>query len=604
MGIRWYIDYKNELFRYLLILWLALVCVFGSGASAYPAILKVGLADEPKTLNPFASKDIWALKVLSFCYQRLYYPNPAGDELVPWLASDRPVWDPETNAVTVRLREALWDDGSPFTADDVVYTAEVIRRFRIPGYWSNWEPVTEIEALDPRTVRITLKGPVATLWDRTLTTFVIQKARWGALFDRAEKALQDGLKARETAGQGKAKVTSAALAKPLQMISSYFNSRPESLGPFAFQQWERGSFIYLKRNEHFFARNGKIDGYLVGPHLDGILLKLYMNMDMAILALKRGDIDYLWWGIESGYLEDLKKNPRIKIYSVLKGGYRYLGLNLRRPGLRDRSFRHAVAHLIDKDFIIRRILHNQGVRLDTLVPPDNARYFCQDTPRYGVGLSWRERVEKARAILHRVGYRWEVEPVGGDVTGHYVTEGEGLKLPDGQPFPRLSIMSPPADYDAQRAQTANLIQQWLKGFGVPVTWRPLSFGAMTRKVRDHAFDLFVSGWGALGRDPDYLRSFFHSRGDRPGGKNMVGYHNPQFDHSADLQAVTMNLQKRCELIFRLQEILMHDLPYIPLYVPMNLEGVRADRYQGWVTMPGGIGNLWSFIQVKPTGTKK
>ena len=51
--------------------------------------------------------------------------------------------------------------------------------------------------------------------------------------------------------------------------------------------------------------------------------------------------------------------------------------------------------------------------------------------------------------------------------------------------------------------------------------------------------------------------------------------------------------------FRLQELLMEDLPYIPLYVPMNLEGVRIDRFQGWVEMTGGIGNLWSFVQVKP-----
>jgi ABC-type transport system substrate-binding protein len=161
------------------------------------------------------------------------------------------------------------------------------------------------------------------------------------------------------------------------------------------------------------------------------------------------------------------------------------------------------------------------------------------------------------------------------------------------------LLTPPADYDAQRAQTGNLIQQWLRDFGVPVNWKPMAFSAMVKKVDDRDFDFFVSGWGALGQDPDYLRSFFHSKGDVPDGKNSVGYRNPEFDQLADLQAATMDQKERQKLVYRLQEILMEDLPYIPLYVPMNLEGVRIDRFQGWVEMAGGIGNLWSFLKAKP-----
>ena len=242
------------------------------------------------------------------------------------------------------------------------------------------------------------------------------------------------------------------------------------------------------------------------------------------MALKRGDIDYLWWGIESGYVDDLMKDPNIKIYSGLKGGYRYLAYNMKRPPVDDLAFRKALALLVDKEFIVKRILHDQGERLDTLVPPDNTLFFNPNTPKYGEGLGWKDRVATARDMLKEAGYTWDVEPVGGGVTGQFDPRGEGFKLPEGKPCDEMyPAHTPPADYDAQRAQAGNLIQQWMNGFGIPVSWRPMAFGAMIKKVRaDRDFDFFVSGWGALGMDPDYLRSFFHSSADRAKGKNSGG----------------------------------------------------------------------------------
>jgi peptide/nickel transport system substrate-binding protein len=587
---------RRRLNIYILGLTLALVglMLVGSGPS-HAATLKVGLMDEPKTLNPFAARDVWSAKVLTFLYQRLYYREPKTDELVPWLASDQPVWDPDTNTVTFHLKEAQWADGSPFSAEDVLFTADLIRRFRLPKYYRNWDFVTKVEAPDPHTVRLTLEQPMAILYDRTLSTFIVQKKHWAPVVEKAEKALQEALAAQQAQGKAGNEALEAALAKPLEILTTYSNDNPESMGPFTFKQWQKGAFVHLVRNERFFALNGGIAGHPVGPHVDDILMKIYGNMDTAILALKKGDIDYLWWSIESGYLKDLEKDPDIKIFSTLKSGYRYLSFNFNRPPLGDKIFRQAVAYLVDKAFIVQRVLHREGVRLDTVVPPDNAIFFNPDTPTYGKELTWKAKVQKAHDMLVEAGYSWEVEPVPGELTGQYLSVGKGLKMPSGEPVPSMNLLTPPADYDPQRAQAGNLIQQWLQGFGVPINWRPMSFGAMIKQVRkEQDFDMFVSGW-SLGPDPDYLRSFFHSGSSR----NSGGYNNPLFDELVVKQATIMDVQERRQLVFRLQQILMEDLPYIPLYVPINLEGVRTDRFQGWVDMQGGIGNLWTFLQVKP-----
>lgn len=579
---------------------VVVLSVFFLLGNSQGTIVKVGLMEEPKTLNVLGAKDIWASKVLLLAYQRLYYKDPSGKKLIPWLASDEPVWDPTSKTITFHLRDASWDDGTPFTSEDVVFTAELITRFRIPDYWNNWYFVERVEAPDPKTVRLYLTKPMAIVWERTLTTVVLQKSRWKDIADRAQRLLEDNLKAQEAAGKSRAQAYVAALAKPLELLTSHPVVKPESTGPFVVQTWQKGAYIHMRKNERFFGLNKEIGGHKVGPYLEGVIFKIYANTDTAILALKKGDIDYLWWGIESGYLEDLRGNPKIHIYSSLKSGYRYLGFNLRKPPMKDLAFRRAVAFLVDKDFIVQRILHNQGCKLNTVVPPTNPQYCLHNPPLYGDSMSWRERVERAKKELKDAGYSWEVEPSGGEVPGRFTKKGVGLRLPGGEPVPSLNLLTPPADYDAQRAQAGNMIQQWLRDFGVPVNWRPMAFSALVKKVEvEREFDMFVSGWGALGQDPDYLRSFFHSRGDVPEGKNACGYRNPEFDRIAELQVETMDQREREALVGKLQEILMKDLPYIPLYVPMNLEGVRADSLEGWVEMPGGIGNLWSFLNLRP-----
>jgi len=49
----------------------------------------------------------------------------------------------------------------------------------------------------------------------------------------------------------------------------------------------------------------------------------------------------------------------------------------------------------------------------------------------------------------------------------------------------------------------------------------------------------------------------------------------------------------------LMKDLARDLPYVPLYNPKLIEAVRNDRFNGWVDTVGGIGNVWSFLQIKP-----
>jgi ABC-type transport system substrate-binding protein len=180
-----------------------------------------------------------------------------------------------------------------------------------------------------------------------------------------------------------------------------------------------------------------------------------------------------------------------------------------------------------------------------------------------------------------------------------MVRGEEIILPDGNPMERFTILTPPSDYDPNRAMTGIMIQEWLRMAGIPARSKPMTFSSLTQQVNAyHQFDMFVLGYGNLSLDPDYLRNFFHSSNDRKRGWNASGYHNPDFDRIADESSRTMDIDKRKELIGEMQRIIMRDIPYLPLYSPKLVEAVRKDKFTGWVKTLGGIGNTWSFCQIR------
>jgi ABC-type transport system substrate-binding protein len=172
--------------------------------------------------------------------------------------------------------------------------------------------------------------------------------------------------------------------------------------------------------------------------------------------------------------------------------------------------------------------------------------------------------------------------------------------PGGETLKQFTILTPPSDYDPHRAMAGMMAQEWLRSAGIPAIAKPMAFGSLIQQVKGRReFDMFVLGYGNLNLDPDYLRGFFHSSQDKPRGWNMSGYKNPEFDQLADKSASTMDEGERQKLIWKMQGIIMRDIPYLPLYNPNLVEGVRTENFNGWVEMLEGIGNIWSFCKIKP-----
>ncbi|MGA8181344.1 MAG: ABC transporter substrate-binding protein, partial [Desulfobacterales bacterium] len=248
----------------VIVLSLALSC---SRQREHP-FLKIGLHEEPKTLNIWLASDANSKRILSLIYQPLYLRDPDTFALIPWLAADQPEFHPDTISYTVRLRPAKWSDGSEVTSKDVTFTANLIKEFKIPQYYSIWKFIKKIETPDKYTVTFYLNRPEATFQDRTLMTFIVQKKEWSPVLENAKK--------RE---------------KPLRFLLNYKIDNPIGCGPFVLKEWKKGAYLHLKKNPYFFNKYKRINGRQIGPYIDDILFKIYGTSDVAILALKKGSID-------------------------------------------------------------------------------------------------------------------------------------------------------------------------------------------------------------------------------------------------------------------------------------------------------------------------
>ena len=73
-------------------------------------------------------------------------------------------------------------------------------------------------------------------------------------------------------------------------------------GPFMMKEWKKGAYLFLEKNNALFREGQKIGDRTLGPFIDGIIFKIYGTSDAAVLALKKGDIDMFWWGLQPGYM--------------------------------------------------------------------------------------------------------------------------------------------------------------------------------------------------------------------------------------------------------------------------------------------------------------
>lgn len=270
----------------------------------------VGADVDAGTLDPRLMRDTTASRVADLIYSGLVHITPAL-EPVPDLAES---WEnPDPTTFIFKLRPDLtFSDGSPLTAEDVVYTYTTIINpdFNAPQR-ALFSPISAVEAVDPQTVKFTLSAPYAPLLSYLDIGIV-------------PKALVEG-------------GTDIAL-------------KPVGAGPMKLVSWNRGSEIVLEAN----------DGYWRGaPEIENVTFKVIGDNSARAQAFEAGDLDVIQSPLSPQDIERLKGDDRFGNVITAGLGVNYVNFNAKDPLLADPKMRQAFSKLIDQETIVNDIY--QGV---------------------------------------------------------------------------------------------------------------------------------------------------------------------------------------------------------------------------------------------------
>ena len=570
-------------------------------------VYQLGIAEDLTTTNYWAyvgpDGTVWNGYVLAGSKPALYSYSAQRFDWVPSLAADFPsplveeVVDGQTFWTTdLDLKQGVkWSDGNDVTADDFVFTAHTATDLQLTGSWRTIvdpDYFDHAEAVGPSGLKIFFKKkPGLARWQFGLAFMpIFSRAYWEPVVTEAEQA--------------------GDATEQQKVLYAHVPDGEPSAGGFLFEQWERGAFAEKAMNPDYsftgtevtqyangayavatagfaeFTAYGEPTGetvleYVEGPYSESTIYSIYGSQDAAVLALKKGDIDFMLnpLGLSLGLQEQLSGEAGLTTIENTSDGMRYLGFNFRKAPLDNKEFRQAVATLIDKEFLVDTVLQGVAIPIYTTVPEGNAAWYNPDVLHFGKGLIRGERIAQVVELLKGAGFTWETEPrVSED--GQFVEQhGEGLNMPNGDPVPAMEVLAPSPGYDPLRSTFAIWIERWLNEVGIPVRANLTGFNVIVEKVFDQQdFDMWILGWG-LSAFPDYLESFFHSRHSQLEGQNPGGYSNPEFDRMADQLLAETDLEAARQQVFEMQAFLAEDLPYVVLFDTPIIETYRSERIE-------------------------
>lgn len=496
-------------------------------------------------------------------------PNLAEGELQPTV-QEGDVWVGE---FTLR-EDAVWSDGEPITADDVVFTFETARDFNLSVNWPdylNLDVTESVEAADERTVRVTFNiEPGLRLWglgNGIPLMPIMPEHFWGPVVEEA-----------------------AGTEDPRQTLLAASGVGAPAAGPSIFAEWQEGSFAAASGNQDYTLSGEEVTSgdvtYQVGPFVDEMQYPYYAGQDQAVLALANGEVDLLLnpLGMQQGLREQVEQNTDLTAIVNPTNGYRFLAFNHSRAPMDDAAFRDALAMLINKEFVTQQLLQGVAFPLYVLLPEGNTAWYNEEVANEigaanGEGMEDDARRAEAIRILTEGGYGWETEPGWVDADGNVSPEpaegasfraGVGITDPDGNPIEQLELVHPTASYDPLRATFGGYIAGVAQEMGIPVVSVPTDFNKI---ITDHytpdsegnyplEYDMHILGY-SLGNAafPTFHEAFFTTGA----GSNNMGYSNPELDELADQMASTLSVDEAYEILWQMERIIAEDKPHLPLF---------------------------------------
>jgi peptide/nickel transport system substrate-binding protein len=506
--------------------------------------LVVSQASGPKTFNPLFATDTDTLGILNCVMSVLVRINRQTGEAEPELAESL-TSSSDHRVLTIRLRPGVtFSDGHPLTADDVLFTFQVIYD---PALRSSVRDVLDIEGgqivvekKDSRTVTLTFPKPVATSERLLDSVHILPKHR---------------LEADYRAGRFASRWD---LSTPPEEIVG--------LGPFRLKEYVPGERTVLVRNPHYWKRDPA--GRPL-PYLDEITFLILPDRSTRVLKFQQGELDLLspLTPEEVARLEPQVAARRIRIYDLgpsLISEVMWFNLNPRARSLsptklawfQDVRFRQAVSFAINRQALIDVVFAGKAAPVWGPVPTTSP-WFHQGVKTYPYDPL------RAKALLAEAGFS--------DRNGDGVLEdAQGNALA----FTLVTNAGNPL-----RERMGLMIQEDLKKVGIRVNFAPIETKTMLdRLARGTDYEAGLLAIAAGDTDPSSLRNFLLSSGSNhwwnPQQPTPATEWEKRIDELLNEFLTTGDQRRRKALFDEVQTILSEQVPLIYLVARDLIVGAK------------------------------
>lgn len=474
--------------------------------------------------NPFSPEPLQATN--GWIYEPLFLFNGArAGDVKPWLGTDY-AWSDDGRTLTVDLRRGVtWNDGEPFTVDDVVFTFETIASD--PALNTYALPVDTVTAVDRDTVRIEFTEPAYTQEFFALgRQKIIPEHVWSTI--------------------------------PEEERSTWLNEDPVGTGPWRVESVEGQTLVLTARDDYY------VDGL---PRFDAVRFRSFSGNNALNAAIVAGEVD--WAGAYMPQVEEnyLAKDPDYELVNIPIATAVLLP-NAERGPTADPDVRHAISAALDREFMNDSVYSGQnppasptGLLLptfDNVLDPDLA----------DVGFETGE--EAVAEHLTAAGYTR-------DSSGRWTRDGERLSV-------ELKIVSGWTDY----VTLAEQAKQQLADVGIELRVDAVSYAQWTQSRNEGRFDLVLDGVGFTPDPRGYYWQMLSSDLVKPIGTasadgNYGRYSNPAVDEALRAIAGTDDLDEQLPYFHAIQREFMADMPVIPLFAAQAMMEFDGNDVTGYPT---------------------
>jgi peptide/nickel transport system substrate-binding protein len=428
------------------------------------------------------------------------------------LASSYEVLSP--TKVRFKLRQGVkFHDGTPLNAAAVKFSFDRALNGTPPARWASLAgPLAGAEVVDDLTVDVLTKEPYGPIL-RTLAMVYCSI------------------------------VSPTAVQK---MGADSFSRAPVGTGPFKFVEWKTNTHVVIERNPDYWGDKAL---------LDRVVFKVVPEEGARMIALQTGDADMVLLP-SPPQLPALKHDPKFAVHEIVGGRVVFIGMHAGLPPLDDVRVRSALLYAVDRKAILENIMEGSAVPARGVLAP--GVFGFKDLQ---LDQAYPFDRNKAKALLTQAG--WVPGP-------------DGVLIKSGQ---RLSL-----NWVAARGrypkdgEITEAVQAMLKDVGVEAKVQFLDWATVFKEVRGETLSrhLFTLGWVTTNADADYsLYALFHSKQTPPTGWNTSRYANPRVDPLLEQARRSLNQTERERMYAEVQDILVKEMVWIPVYNTKEIVVTRA-----------------------------